>query len=70
MRQAITATFVRRNTLIPARVPDGLSDAFANDPAKQRQWTAFLRDLSVPIPGLDHIVGDLRQRLLVVLTPN
>jgi predicted nucleotidyltransferase component of viral defense system len=65
MRKAIAATFARRNTLVPARVPDGLSDAFANDLAKQRQWTAFVRDLSGPVPGLDHIVGDLRQRLMV-----
>jgi predicted nucleotidyltransferase component of viral defense system len=70
MRQAIAATFARRNTLIPALVPDGLSDAFANDPAKQRQWTAFVRDLSGPVPGLDHIVGDLRKKLMVFLTMN
>jgi predicted nucleotidyltransferase component of viral defense system len=36
MRQAIAATFARRNTVIPNQVPDGLSDAFASDPAKQR----------------------------------
>jgi hypothetical protein len=70
MRQAIAATFARRNTLVPALVPDGLSDAFANDPDKQRQWTAFVRDLSGPVPGLDHIVGDLRKKLMVFLTMN
>jgi predicted nucleotidyltransferase component of viral defense system len=68
MRQAIAATFARRNTLVPALVPDGLSDAFANDPAKQRQWTAFVRDLSAPVPGLDHIVGELRQKLMAFST--
>ena len=35
LRQAIAATFARRVTAIPALVPDGLSDAFATDPAKQ-----------------------------------
>jgi predicted nucleotidyltransferase component of viral defense system len=68
MRQAIAATFARRNTLVPVQVADGLSEAFANDPAKQRQWTAFVRDLSGPVPGLDRIVGDLRQKLMVFLT--
>jgi hypothetical protein len=65
MRQAIEATFARRNTLVPAVVPDGLSDDFADDPAKQRQWTAFVRDLSGPVHGLDHIVDVLRQKLMV-----
>jgi len=68
MRRAIAATFVRRNTLVPALVPDGISDAFANDPAKQRQWTAFVRDLSGPVPGLDQIVSDLRQKLMAFTT--
>ena len=36
LRQAIAATFARRVTAIPALVPDGLSDAFATDTAKQR----------------------------------
>ncbi len=64
MGQAIASTFTWRNTLVPALVPDGLSDAFANEPAKQRQWNAFVRDLSGPVPGLDHIVGNLRGRLM------
>ena len=68
MRQAIAATFARRNTLVPTQIPDGLSDAFANDPAKQRQWTAFVRDLSGPVPGLDSIVGDIRQKLMASTT--
>ena len=70
MRQAITATFTRRNTVVPEQVPDGLSDAFAADPAKQRQWLAFVRDFSGPVPGLDQIIGDLRRKLMVFLAPN
>jgi predicted nucleotidyltransferase component of viral defense system len=70
MRQAITATFARRNTVVPEQVPDGLSDAFAADPAKQRQWLAFVRDLSGSVPGLDQIIGDLRRKLMVFLAPN
>ena len=63
LQQAIAATFARRNTVIPAAVPDGLSDAFAADPGKQRQWDAFARNLSGTIPGFGLVVSELRQRL-------
>jgi predicted nucleotidyltransferase component of viral defense system len=67
MRQAIAATFARRNTVIPNQVPDGLSDAFASDPTKQRQWNAFVRDLTGSVPQLDRVVADLRDRLMSLL---
>ena len=70
LRRGIVATFARRNTALPSATPDGLSEAFAADPAKQRQWAAFTRDLAGPIPGLALIVGDLRQRLAVFLAAN
>ena len=69
LRRAIVATFARRNTVIPAMVPDGLSDAFAADAGKQRQWEAFARNLSGPVPGLGLIVSELRQRLTALLAP-
>lgn len=68
MRQAISATFARRNTAIPNQVPDGLSDAFAGDLAKQRQWNAFVRNLTGPVPHLDRVVAALRDGLMPVLT--
>jgi predicted nucleotidyltransferase component of viral defense system len=67
MRQAFTATFARRQTAIPHQVPDGLGDAFAGDPGKQRQWNAFVRNLTGPVPQLDRVVADLRVRLMAVL---
>jgi predicted nucleotidyltransferase component of viral defense system len=67
LRQAIVATFARRNTVIPSAVPDGLSDAFAVDPGKQRQWDAFAQNLSGPVPELRLIVSELRQRMAVFL---
>ena len=63
LRQAIAATFSRRSTAIPARVPDGLSDAFASDPGKLRQWDAFAQNLVGPTPGLGQVVSELRQSL-------
>ncbi len=40
---AIAATFTRRGTAPPAEPPIALTDAFAADAPKQRQWQAFLR---------------------------
>lgn len=40
---AIGATFARRSTTLPADPPTALTAAFVEDPAKQRQWQAFLR---------------------------
>ena len=64
LHRAIGATFSRRSTVIPTVVPDGLSDAFATDPGKQRQWDAFARNLSGTIPGFGLVVSELRQRLV------
>jgi len=69
LRRAIAATFERRSTVIPAEVPDGLSDPFAADPAKQRQWDAFARNLSGTNPGFGLVVSEVRQRLKHFLTP-
>ena len=70
LRRAIAATFARRSTVIPAEVPDGLSDSFSADPGKQRQWDAFARNLSGPVPAFGLIVSDLRQRLASFLVVN
>lgn len=40
---AIAATFARRDTEVPAELPDALTLAFATDAAKVQQWTAFAR---------------------------
>jgi len=67
LRRAIAATFARRTTAIPAEVPDGLTDAFATDPGKQRQWDAFARNLSGKPPGFSLVVNELRHRLASLL---
>ena len=70
LRRAMVATFARRNTEIPASVPDGLSDMFSADAGKQRQWNAFARTLSGQVPDLDRVVRALRNRLMVFASPN
>ncbi|MCK9214887.1 MAG: nucleotidyl transferase AbiEii/AbiGii toxin family protein [Rhodoferax sp.] len=39
---AIAATFARRNTALPTERPLALTHQFSEDPAKVRQWQAFL----------------------------
>lgn len=63
LHRAIAATFERRSTVIPTEVPEGLSDAFATDPRKLRQWDAFVRNLSGPAPQFRTVVTQLRDRL-------
>ena len=70
MRRAIEATFARRNTEIPVTVPDGLNDEFSADAGKQRQWDAFVRNLSNQAPEFDRVVRELRDRLMVFASPN
>ena len=41
--KAIEATFSRRQTGLPSDTPIALTSVFAHDPAKKRQWQAFLR---------------------------
>lgn len=69
MRPAIVATFARRNTEIPATVPDGLSDEFSADAGKRRQWDAFARTLSGQVPELDRVVREVRKRLMAFTAP-
>ena len=70
MRRAIEATFARRNTEIPVTVPNGLNDEFSADAGKQRQWDAFVRNLSSQAPEFDRVVRELRDRLMVFASPN
>ena len=64
LRRAIAATFERRRTAIPEDVPDALTPAFYTDPAKQRQWEAFARNLAAELPSLEGIVADLADFLM------
>jgi hypothetical protein len=58
--QAIAVTFSRRGTPLPQSLPMGLSDVFAQDPSKARQWAAFLNKNRLQAPPLGTLVGELR----------
>ena len=59
LSRALAATFERRGTAVPEEVPDALTQAFATDATKQRQWGAFMRVLAADVPSLETIVNDL-----------
>ncbi|NJO14165.1 MAG: nucleotidyl transferase AbiEii/AbiGii toxin family protein, partial [Rhizobiales bacterium] len=59
LAKAIAATFARRKTGIPEQPPDALTPAFAGDPAKQQQWTAFLQGIETDLLPLADVVADL-----------
>jgi predicted nucleotidyltransferase component of viral defense system len=64
LAQAIAATFARRKTEIPTERPDGLTQAFANDPTKQQQWAAFVEDVAVNPGPLADVVEALTSFLM------
>jgi predicted nucleotidyltransferase component of viral defense system len=63
LRLAIAATFARRERPLPSQVPVGLSDAFAADQQKQRQWQAFLKKNQLEQTELAVVVQALRDWL-------
>lgn len=64
LARAIGATFARRETAIPVDLPDALTPAFANDEQKQRQWNAFIRDVSANPGSLEDVVANLAEFLM------
>lgn len=58
--EAIAATFLRRGTPIPQDTPLGLSDTFAADVGKLRQWKAFLGKSRLTAPDLQQVVKEIR----------
>lgn len=45
---AVRDAFAQRETAIPTEAPDGLTQDFAADPSKAKQWKAFLRQYAAP----------------------
>ena len=60
LRRAVEATFDRRKLTMPSTLPSGLSDAFVQDAAKQRQWAAFLKKNRLEALDLAQVVALLR----------
>ncbi|MCZ8114601.1 nucleotidyl transferase AbiEii/AbiGii toxin family protein [Silanimonas sp.] len=59
LAHAITATFERRATPLPAELPIGLTAAFALDKTKHLQWRAFLDRSRLEAPALEGTVAEI-----------
>ncbi len=60
--RAVSATFARRGTPMPVAPPIGLTDDFASDADKQKQWSAFVRRLRLDgAPTLSDVVTRLER---------
>ncbi len=64
LARAIAATFARRGTAIPPEPPDCLTRAFAQDPIKAQQWSAFLDNVETKPGTLTKVVDDLAAFLM------
>ncbi|MGB8699390.1 MAG: nucleotidyl transferase AbiEii/AbiGii toxin family protein [Thermosynechococcaceae cyanobacterium] len=64
--QAIQATFDRRRTPLPEKLPLALSAEFSEDAAKQAQWNAFIRKakLKAGQTSLGEVIAVLRDFLM------
>jgi hypothetical protein len=59
LADAIAATFLRRNTVLPSSAPLALTTEFADDRQKQVQWNAFQRKSRLPPMPLTDIIASL-----------
>ncbi|MEO8627158.1 MAG: nucleotidyl transferase AbiEii/AbiGii toxin family protein [Betaproteobacteria bacterium] len=59
LSRAIAATFSRRQTPLPNPLPIGLTQAFARDLQKQKQWNAFVARNRLDAPALDAVIDEL-----------
>ncbi len=64
LARSIGATFACRKTDIPSQLPDVLTQAFADDPAKQRQWTAFAEGIEANLDPLGKVIDELASFLM------
>ncbi len=64
LQTAVEATFARRKYRLPEGVPLGLTDAFAVDAIKQRQWLAFLQKNRLHAQNLTDTIRAIRESLI------
>lgn len=67
LRQAVQATFERRNTALTGQLPFGLTDAYARDAQKQMQWPAFLKKNRLEALALSDVIAALATFMLPVI---
>jgi hypothetical protein len=70
LHAAIRATFSRRKTDLPSTAPPALTDTFAKDDTKRKQWSAFCTrsGLKAGVRGLEEVVASMARFLLPPLS--
>lgn len=63
--KAIVATFEKRVTQIPHDVPSALTNRFAADDEKKKQWSAFCKKIKVEEIPLTEIVSTIKDFLML-----
>jgi hypothetical protein len=62
LQKAIRATFERRQTKFPEKIPLALTEEFSGDKGKQTQWNAFLRKNKLPATSdFKDLIGSLSE---------
>lgn len=69
LTNAVRATFNQRGTSLPTGLPTALTDEFANDSIKDKQWRAYLNksELTDAPEGLADLINLLRTFLMPVI---
>ncbi len=74
LQKAIRATFERRQTALPEKLPMALTEEFAEDNGKQTQWKAFLRKNKLTVPSenedstkLKNLIEPLREFFIKII---
>lgn len=67
--KAVKATFQRRKTAVPSRIPMALTEEFGRDHMKNIQWNAFIRKNGIgqKAPGFLEMLSLLREFLIPVM---
>ena len=63
LARAIAATFRRRGTPVPDETPLALTESFATDAVKQRQWDAFRAETRAKDFPLNQLVAEIRRQV-------
>ena len=68
--EALRQTFAKRQTALPNTDPIGLSDEFASNESKRRQWQGFVRRQwkQDSLPDLTEIVAAIRDFLMPIVS--
>jgi hypothetical protein len=67
LRQAVRATFERRRTALSGRLPFGITEGFAHDAQKVKQWQAFQQKNRIEAPSLIEVIELLADFMLPVI---